>query len=88
MAGFEAEARSGDTSLASFAGPPPRRAWWTDCHPGGSQVVGRGFPTDAGFSLDPPQGPSQAAQGGDLLFLFFAQDSAHLTEPKVSVSMS
>jgi hypothetical protein len=34
-------------------------------------------------SLNGPQRPSQPPQRDDLLFLFFAQDIAHLTEPNV-----
>ena len=38
----------------------------------------------APLSLYPPQRPSQPPQRDDLLFLFFAQDIAHLTEPNSS----
>jgi hypothetical protein len=40
-------------------------------------------------SLDAPQRPSQPSQRDDLLFLFFAQDIAHVTERNLSAcSMS
>src|SRR5258708_26290037 len=36
--------------------------------------------------LDAPQRPSQPSQRDDLLFLFFAQDIAHVTERNLSAS--
>src|SRR5271157_847921 len=37
-------------------------------------------------SLDAPQRPSQPPQRDDLLFLFFAQDIAHVTERNLSAN--
>ena len=42
------------------------------------QVAGGRFPPDACRLLNPPQRPAEPAQGNHLLFLFFAQDIAHI----------
>ena len=46
--------------------------------PGRLQVPAGRFPPDARGLLNPPQRPAQPAQGNHLLFLFFAQDIAHV----------
>ena len=55
--------------------PPARRP---DRNPRRLQVPGSRFPPDACGLLNPPQRPAQPAQGNYLLFLFFAQDIAHV----------
>ena len=71
--------RSGDTSLAGFAGarrpqPPGARM----ATPAALEVSSRRFPANACFLLDAPQRPAQPPQRDDLLSLLFAQDIAHV----------
>ena len=76
MAGFAAS-ESVVTSLAGFAGTRPT-ARRPHRDPGRFQISRRRFPANAGLPLDAPQRPSQPPQRDDLLFLFFAQDIAHV----------
>ena len=57
-------------------GVPTRRRTHGDS--GGLQISCRGFAAHTGGLLDAPQRPAQPSQCDDLLFLFFAQDIAHV----------
>ena len=59
-------------------GMPAPSSRWAHRDAGGSQISGSGFPANAGFLLDPAQGPAELAQRNHLLLLFFAQDIAHV----------
>ena len=68
MAGFAAVA----------ARIPPPTARRPDGNPRRLQVTGGRFPPDVRRLLNPPQRPAQPAQDNNLLFLFFAQNIAHV----------
>ncbi len=57
---------------------PAPTARWPERDPGRFEVSAGRFPPDTGGLLNPPQRPAEPAQGNHLLFLFFAQDIAHV----------
>jgi len=59
---------------------PSPGTWRAHSDPGRFQVGAGGLPTHPGLLLDAPQGPSESAQGYDLLFFRFAQDVAYTDE--------
>ncbi len=77
MASFSGR-RVGDHLYGRFwivMSPAARRAERNSRH---FQVGRRRLATNAGRALDSPHRPTQAAQGYDLLFLFFVQDVTHI----------
>ena len=72
-----------------FCRIPSPPACRTHCDSSGPQIGSGRFAANVCRSLDAPQRPPQPPQRDDLLFLFFAQDIAHVTErnsPPVSMS--
>ena len=68
----------------------PPAAGRSQSDPGGLQVGGRRFATNAGIPLDSPQRPAHPPQGDDLLFLFFFQDVTHIAEgnrPRLGINV-
>src|ERR1700732_3360526 len=55
-------------------------SWRTHRDSRGAQICSNRFPANVRCSFNAPQRPSQSSQRDDLLFLFFAQDIAHVTE--------
>src|SRR6266852_751914 len=51
---------------------------WPERDSGRFEVSAGRFPADTGGSLNSPQRPAEPAQGNHLLFLFVAQDIAHI----------
>ena len=63
---------------------PPTR--WTHRDSRSPEIGSGSFAANVCRSLNAPQRPSQPSQRDDLLFLFFAQDIAHVTERNLSAS--
>jgi hypothetical protein len=63
---------------------PPTR--WTHPDSRSPEICSGGFAADVRRSLNAPQRPSQPSQRDDLLFLFFAQDIAHVKERNLPAS--
>jgi hypothetical protein len=73
--------RVGDHLVGRFCRRlPSPTAGWAKGDPGGFQIGGRRFATNACLSLDSPQRPAQPPKGDDLLFLLFVQDVTHIAE--------
>ena len=72
--------------MAGFAGIPSPPAWRTHRDSRSPEICSGGFAANMRRSLNAPQRPSQPPQRDDLLFLFFAQDIAHVTERNSSAS--
>jgi hypothetical protein len=67
--------RETTTVRRRIAGASP---WWPHHDPDLFQVARRGLAAHAYRFLNPPQRPAQTPEGYDLLFLFIAQDIAHM----------
>jgi hypothetical protein len=64
--------------VGRFCRLPSPASRWAKWDPGGSQVTGGCFATNASLTFNLAQRPPQAAQREDLLLLVFAQDIAHV----------
>ena len=79
--GGQLSAKVGDHLIGRFCRRlPSPTAGWAKGDPGGFQIGGRRFATNAGVPLDSPQRPAQPPKGDDLLFLLFVQDVTHIAE--------
>ena len=79
--GGQLRAKVGDHLIGRFCPRlPSPTAGWAKGDPGGFQIGGRCFATNAGVPLDSPQRPAQPPKGDDLLFLLFVQDVTHIAE--------
>jgi hypothetical protein len=74
-----------DSGMRIVAVPTPP-TWRTHCDTRSPEICSNGFAANMRCSFDAPQRPSQSSQRDDLLFLFFAQDIAHVTERNFSAS--
>ena len=72
--------RVGGHLYGRFCGIPSPSTWWTHRDSRSPEIGSRSLAANMRRSLDAPQRPSQPSQRDDLLFLFFAQDIAHVTE--------
>jgi len=77
---FHQVPRSRWTLYGRFCGIPSPPNRWTHHDPRRPEIRSGGFAANMGRSLDTPQLPPQPSQRDDLLFLFFAQDIARVTE--------
>jgi hypothetical protein len=72
--------RVGGHLYGRFCRIPSPPAWRTHRDSRSPEICSSGFAANMRRSLDAPQRPAQPSQRDDLLFLFFAQDIAHVTE--------